>query len=86
MRVFGFRSQARFAASYVWQVPTLTNSNAFVRRALESWQITGISTIESGQPLTLYAGVDQSHTGIGSDRAVMPPVLLLTTRKAIAGA
>ena len=25
-----------FVASYVWQVPTLTNSNAFVRRALEA--------------------------------------------------
>jgi Carboxypeptidase regulatory-like domain len=59
-----------FVASYVWQLPALSRMNSFTRQALGSWQLTGIATIESGQPLTLYAGVDESHTGIGSDRAV----------------
>lgn len=58
-----------FVASYVWQLPKFTTMNSFARRAFGNWQLTGIATVESGQPLTLYAGVDESHTGIGSDRA-----------------
>ena len=33
------------------------------------WQWTGILTAQSGGPLTILAGKDQSQTGIGSDRA-----------------
>jgi hypothetical protein len=58
-----------FVASYVWQLPALSKMNPLAREAFGSWQLTGIASIESGQPLTLYAGVDESHTGIGSDRA-----------------
>jgi len=58
-----------FVSSYVWQAPALRKRNAFVRTAVGSCEISGILSAQSGRPLTLYAGQDQSRTGIGSDRA-----------------
>ncbi|HEV2276111.1 MAG TPA: carboxypeptidase regulatory-like domain-containing protein [Acidobacteriaceae bacterium] len=58
-----------FVTSYVWQAPALEGRNAFLRFAAGGWEISGVVTAESGGPLTLYAGKDQSQTGIGSDRA-----------------
>jgi hypothetical protein len=56
-------------ASYVWDLPKLTNQNIFLREALGGWQTTGIVTYESGAALTLLAGSDRSQTGLDTDRA-----------------
>lgn len=56
-------------ASYVWQMPKFEKMNSVARSVLGSWETSGIFTGESGAPLNLIAGKDQSHTGIGSDRA-----------------
>jgi hypothetical protein len=58
-----------FVVSYVWQAPTLRNSNHWLRAVAGGWEISGITTAQSGPPLTLYAGTDRSQTGIGSDHA-----------------
>ena len=58
-----------FVASYVWKTPALERLNAFSRQSLGNWEFSGIFTGESGAPLNLTAGTDQSRTGIGSDRA-----------------
>lgn len=59
----------RFVLSYVYDLPRLASANPFVRTALGGWQLTGILTAQTGGPLTILAGKDQSQTGIGSDRA-----------------
>jgi hypothetical protein len=59
----------RFVVSYVWDLPRLSQSNAFVRGIAGGWQLTGILTAQSGGPITVLAGKDQSSTGIGADRA-----------------
>ncbi len=64
-----FDHRHRFVASYVYDVPKFAGSNMFVRTALGGWQLSGILTVQTGGPLTLLAGKDQSQTGIGSDRA-----------------
>ncbi|MGJ5816514.1 carboxypeptidase regulatory-like domain-containing protein [Paludibaculum fermentans] len=64
-----FDHRHRMVASYVYDVPKLAGSNYFVRTALGGWQVSGIFTYQTGGPLTLLAGKDQSQTGIGSDRA-----------------
>lgn len=58
-----------FVASYVWNLPKLTNSNGLVRNAIGGWQWTGIYSITTGDPLTILAGTDQSQTGNNLDRA-----------------
>ena len=58
-----------FVTSYVWQAPKLQKANGFTRDVLGNWETSGIFTAESGAPLNVTAGVDQSKTGIGQDRA-----------------
>ncbi len=65
-----FDHTQRFVMSYVYDLPKLAGTNRLVRTALGAWQLSGIFTYQTGGPLTILAGKDQSQTGIGSDRAV----------------
>ena len=56
-------------ASFVWNLPKLSGSNALVRNVVGGWQWTGIYSYTSGDPLTILAGTDQSKTGNNLDRA-----------------
>jgi hypothetical protein len=66
-----FDRTQNFVASYVWQLPGLKGSNAFARGLFGNWAVTGILTAESGDPLTVMSGKDQSQTGLGNDRGVL---------------
>jgi hypothetical protein len=55
--------------SYVYDFPKFTAANRAIRTVVGGWQLTGIFTYQSGGPLTILAGKDQSQTGIGADRA-----------------
>ena len=61
----------RFVVSYNWKLPALpkdSNSGMEVLRAvIGDWQTTGIFQTQSGDPLTILAGVDESKTGLGRD-------------------
>jgi len=61
----------RFVASYAWRLPTLTGRGRFSRSLVGGWEITGVLTAQTGGPLTILAGVDQSRTGLNADRAVL---------------
>lgn len=64
-----FDHRHRFVASYVWELPHLTNFAAPVRWVLGGWEWSGIYTVTSGDPLTIVAGKDQSKTNLNHDRA-----------------
>ncbi|MBS1787743.1 MAG: TonB-dependent receptor [Acidobacteria bacterium] len=59
----------RFVGSYVWQLPKLGNSMALVRGLLGEWQLSGLVSAQTGRPITVLSGVNNSGTGIGQDRA-----------------
>lgn len=60
----------RFTVSYVWQMPTFSNNNAWLRRFLGNWTFSGVGQAQSGRPFTATSGgKDLSGTGIGHDRA-----------------
>ena len=59
----------RFVTSYVWALPQLGHANKLVQTVAGGWQLNGILTLQSGGPLTVLSGKDQSSTGLGSDRA-----------------
>jgi hypothetical protein len=61
----------RFVGSYVLHLPTFSERNMLTRFLIGGWQTTGIVTLQSGGPLTVTAGVDQSRTNLGGDRAVL---------------
>ncbi len=60
----------RLVTSFVWDLPRLASSPALVRYAAGGWQLSGLLSVQSGGPLTILAGKDQSGTGLGSDRGV----------------
>jgi hypothetical protein len=59
----------RFVVSYVWKLPALASSHGLVRYALGNWQLTGLVQAQTGRPITILSGVNNSGTGIGQDRA-----------------
>lgn len=64
-----FDHRHHFVASYVWNLPKLSDSNGLLRNLAGGWQWTGIYSYTSGDPLTILAGTDQSQTGNNLDRA-----------------
>lgn len=58
-----------FNASVVWEVPFLRNAaNRLVRTFVAGWQLSGLTSIQSGQPFSVLDGQDISRTGVGLDR------------------
>jgi outer membrane receptor protein involved in Fe transport len=64
-----FDHSSRFVTSFLLDLPKLNNSPALVKYAAGGWQLTGLFTYQSGGPITILAGKDQSGTGLNSDRA-----------------
>jgi hypothetical protein len=62
-----------FVASYEWNLPSLSGSNALVRGVFGNWENTGIVSWQSGTPFTVFAGADISRTGSNVDRAELVP-------------
>ena len=59
----------RFVASYIYDVPFLrSSSNAFLRNVVAGWQIGGITTYQSGDPLNVSINGDRANVGAGNQR------------------
>ena len=76
-------------ASYVLSVPGLGHGNHLVRGATNGWQFSGISTIQSGAPVSASSGYDYgmgtTGTGaaaqmVGSPNVSLRPVLTCNPR------
>jgi hypothetical protein len=64
-----FDIRHRFVANYVYQIPSLRHlASAMPQRLADGWQITGILTLQTGQPLSVLTGANASSTGEGTDR------------------
>jgi hypothetical protein len=64
-----FNVANRFVTSGVWDLPPLSNKTGIVRAFLSNWNASGILTVQSGMPFSIYSGIDNSLTGNGLDRA-----------------
>ena len=62
-----------FAINYVYDLPTLSNANAFIKQVLGGWQISGVTRFMSGSPYTIgysITGVSQQNiTGSSTEGA-----------------
>ena len=56
----------RFVLHYVWEVPSPSGA---LRHVFGGWQTTGIWNWQSGFPLSIGSGVDNSGSFVGSDLA-----------------
>jgi hypothetical protein len=60
----------RFVASYIYDVPFFrSSSNVFLRNVVAGWQVGGITTYQSGDPLNLSINGDRGNVGAGGQRA-----------------
>jgi len=64
-----FNRVHRFVFSYFYQLPGLHTSNPFVDTLLGGWALSGVTTLQSGLPLTLTGTNASNVFGITSDRA-----------------
>ena len=58
----------RWVLSAVYDVPGKRLGNRMARSVAGGWQMTGIMTLQSGRPFTVFSGRDESNTGGGADR------------------
>lgn len=59
----------RFVANYVYELPFFRNAQRpLLQSLLGGWQISGITFVESGRPITVTIAGDVANTGIGAQR------------------
>jgi hypothetical protein len=63
-----FNVPQRFVLNYLWQLPS-PKDNKTLRAVLGNWQSSGIWNWQSGFPLNISAGEDDSLSGVGNDQA-----------------
>jgi len=55
----------RFVASYLYDIPFLKSSpHAVVRSLVAGWQVSGVTTVQSGSPLNVTLSTDRANIGI----------------------
>jgi len=52
-----------FNFHYIYELPHLPTPNAFLKKLLGGWQISGVALVVSGQPLTVCRGDDDAGVG-----------------------
>jgi len=72
----GFHAPHRFVASYSYELPFF-RGQGFINSALGGWVITGITTLQSGNPFTVTLGYDVNADGLGGDRPLIADASLL---------
>src|SRR5262249_61931087 len=63
----------RWVFSYVYDLPFgrgrhFATSNSVANAIVSGWQMTGILTLQTGRPFTVFTNTDQSSTGQNADR------------------
>ena len=55
----------RFVASYIYDMPFLKDSsNAFLKYVVAGWQVSGVTTVQSGTPVNVTISADRANIGI----------------------
>jgi len=62
-----FDLRYRLASSYLYELPHFRGTG-ILKRALTGWELGGIITLQSGSPVNILTGQDNSRTGVGFDR------------------
>ena len=63
----------RFSLTYVYELPFMRNQQGFVGHLLGGFQISGVTTFETGVPLTVVNGQDADSIGGNLDRPDFNP-------------
>jgi hypothetical protein len=74
-----FNREHRFVFSYVYELPKPTRFNSFINNVLGGWALSGVTTIQSGQWLTLTGTNANNVFGTDTDLAQIIPGCKLAT-------
>ena len=58
----------RNVLSYIYELPFYKDQNGFAGKILGGWQISGVTTLQTGTPFNITEPTDRSLSGAGSDR------------------
>jgi len=64
-----FNREHRFVFSYVYSLPSPNMENKFLKGLLGGWSVSGVTTVQTGVPLSLTGTNTSNAYGITSDRA-----------------
>jgi len=64
----GFDRTQVLTASYVWEVPFGRKLNSWKKKVFDGWQISGITSAQSGNPITPVVSGDRAGVGGGAQR------------------
>jgi len=64
-----FNRRHRFVFSYVYELPSPKRFNSFVNTLAGGWSVAGVTTIQSGLPLTFFGINSNNAFGVTGDRA-----------------
>lgn len=68
-----FNREHRLVVSYLYQLPSPKRSSAFLDKVLGGWAVAGVTTFQSGLPLSLTGTNSNNVFGITGDRAQLAP-------------
>src|SRR5262249_20580026 len=69
-----------WTSSFVWELPVGPRRTGWESRVLQGWEISGIVSFQSGNPLTITIPGDRAGTGGGGQRPnLLGPVQRLET-------
>lgn len=63
-----FDIRHRFTVSYAWRIPSPTGVPGWLHAITSSWQLNGITTLQTGGPINITLPSDNSGTGEFRDR------------------
>lgn len=66
-----FNRVHRLVVSYLYDLPRVNLANGFANNLLNGWAIAGVTTVQSGLPLTLTGTNSNNVYGITNDRAAL---------------
>lgn len=64
----GFHAAHRFTFSYSYLLPIFRTQQGVLGKMFGGWNITGVTTLQTGNPFTVVAGYDINSDGLGGDR------------------
>jgi hypothetical protein len=63
----------RASFTYVYQLPFMREQKGILGRVVGGWQLSGVTTFETGVPLNVYGGLDADGIGGNYDRPIYNP-------------
>lgn len=72
-----FHAAHRASISYSYLLPFYRTQQGFVGRVLGGWNLSGVTTLQSGNPFTILANYDVNGDGLGGDRPRLIDLSLL---------